>query len=75
MRDIVAVSRCMALVDRTNEAHFHFIGVYLGQEIELIVIKGRDDFVQGEDYLLYIKPYQVKDRAIIGKVMRSKLID
>ena len=54
MKTLIAVSRYLGRT-RQKDSKFHFVGVYKGEEVKLIVVEDDFNFKKGEDYILYLK--------------------
>ena len=83
MKNVIIVSKCLeANPNREDPAkrevfyHFHYQGVFAGDVIKRVILKGSEfDIKVGEEYLIYVELDKIKDQVITGKIHRIKLLD
>ncbi len=82
MQDMVLVlSRCQAMRYSPKSGRkyfrFHFKGFFKGLKIKEIWLNAHQDIClqKGEDYLLWVKPREVKDSILVVHLIKYKKIE
>jgi hypothetical protein len=80
MKAIIIVSKCIKVRKRgTTETwfQFHFRGVFGGEAIKKVELKGRNDFkIQvGEEYLMYVQMISCEKGIVTGNILKVKPLE
>jgi len=71
VRTIIAITRCLKI--RSCYYFCHFKGVYLGDEIQGILLEhGEFKLEPGEEYLLHIRVKSIKRKYLMGEILKLK---
>lgn len=77
MKTLIIVSKCLKITklnQSENLYQFHFKGVFSGQALKTIVLRGRKDFqlAKGEDYLMYVQMLSWDSGTLKGSILKAK---
>lgn len=70
---LLLISICTKVLS-SNEFEFHFNGVYLGEKIKSVRVKG-DGIKLYEEYILKLEPLNVKSMVLYTRLVGLKLIN
>lgn len=79
-KNIIIVSKCQHIVpysETENTYFFHFKGVFAGDMLTEIILRGRMEFniEQDLEYLLYVKMDTITNGTMVGSILRLKPLD
>ncbi|MFL5783915.1 MAG: hypothetical protein ACJ76H_04835 [Bacteriovoracaceae bacterium] len=80
MKNIIIVSKCVRISPYSSEEnnyYFHFKGVFAGDLLKEVVLRGRKEFhiERGEEYLIYVQMIALEKGTLWGKILRIKPLD
>ena len=80
MKNIIIVSKCIRISPYSSEEnyyYFHFKGVFAGDLLKEVILRGRKEFTiaKGEEYLIYVQMTALDKGILWGKILRIKPLD
>lgn len=80
MKNIIIVSKCIRISSYSSEEnnyYFHFKGVFAGDLLKEVILRGRRDFSiqKGEEYLIYVQMIKLDGGTLWGKILKIKPLD
>ncbi len=80
MKNNIVVSKCIKIVPYSEEEsiyHFHFKGVFAGDLLKDVQLRGRKEFgiKKGEEYLIYVQMLALEGGTLHGKILRIKNLE
>ncbi len=80
MKTVIIVSKCLRVTKfgpGPQLYEFHFKGVYAGENLKKVMLKGGDDMriSKGEEYLIYLKVETVREGTLFGQLIKVKMLD
>jgi hypothetical protein len=79
MKTVIIVSKCLR-VTKFNAIEslleFHFRGVYAGQEIKKVMLRGKMGAIhKNEEYLLYVRLFAIENGVLKGEILKHKRLE
>jgi hypothetical protein len=77
LKTLIVISECLS---RSKEregkhcSHFHFKGVYRGEEVRVIECWSDQALEVGEQYILHLEYCAMPDGKLKGRLLKAKLI-
>ncbi len=80
MKNIIIVSKCIRITPFSSEEnyyYFHFKGVFAGDLLKEVILRGRKEFLikKGEEYLIYVQMTSLEKGTLWGRILRIKPLD
>ena len=80
MKNIIIVSKCIRITPYSSDEnyyYFHFKGVFAGDLLKEVILRGRKEFsiTKGEEYLIYVQMTALEKGILWGKILRIKPLD
>lgn len=80
MKNIIIVSKCIRISSHSSEEnnyYFHFKGVFAGDLLKEVILRGRKEFriQRGEEYLIYVQMTALEGGTLLGKIIKIKPLD
>lgn len=80
MKNIIIVSKCIRISSHSSEEnnyYFHFKGVFAGDLLKEVILRGRKEFgiKRGEEYLIYVQMTALEGGTLLGKIIKIKPLD
>ena len=80
MKNIIIVSKCIRISPYSSEEnnyYFHFKGVFAGDLLKAVILRGRKEFSirRGEEYLIYVQMIKLEGGTLWGKILRIKPLE
>lgn len=80
MKNVIIVSKCVRVSSCSSEEclyTFHFKGVFAGDLLRSVVLRGRKDFNirRGEEYLLYVILEKIEKEVLSGKILKIRPLE
>lgn len=71
MKKLLIYSKCISVKKNTQ---FHFKGFYNGQRINEITVCNSVNFIQGCEYLLWVRDLKVENKELFVELIAWKLV-
>jgi hypothetical protein len=80
MKNIIIVSKCIRITPFSSEEnyyYFHFKGVFAGDLLKEVILRGRTDFLirKDEEYLIYVRMTSLERGTLWGSIFRIKPLE
>jgi hypothetical protein len=80
MKNIIIVSKCIRITPFSSEEnyyYFHFKGVFAGDLLKEVILRGRKDFLirKEEEYLIYVRMNSLERGTLWGSILRIKPLE
>lgn len=80
MKNLIIVSKCVRVSPFSSEEnayYFHFKGVFAGDLLKEVILRGRKDFAirRGEEYLIYVQLLKLEGSTLRGKILKIRPLD
>lgn len=80
MKNIIIVSKCIRISSFSSEEnnyYFHFKGVFAGDLLKEVILRGRKEFSikRGEEYLIYVQMTALESGILMGKIIKLKPLE
>lgn len=75
MKTLIIISKCLRVTKMNSQENwyeFHFKGVYSGESIKRVFLKGNEAHIlkKNEEYLMYIQLSSISDGIIKGNILK-----
>ncbi len=80
MKNIIIVSKCIRISPFSSDENtyfFHFRGVFAGDLLKEVKLRGRKDFQikRGEEYLIYVQMISLEKGVLSGKILKIRPLE
>ncbi len=77
MKNIIIVSKCIRITPYSSDEnyyYFHFKGVFAGDLLKEVILRGRKEFSieKAEEYLIYVQMTALEKGTLWGKIVKIK---
>lgn len=69
MKKLLVMSK---YIGANNQHQFHFKGFYRGEKIKKIIVEGNAKFIEGEEYLLWVRELAILENELHVELLAWK---